>query len=860
MRKALLFLIIFVVLLLAPTGIRYLQFYQPGGGEREAPPMYEAAEIPAVPTPASTAFRDDPEPGQGVVLLDVAHANQFALDEINYLDNRLAARGFDLISFDGGDLASALRPVNAFVVIAPVDNFAPEEVRAVHNFVARGGRLLLVGDPTRFAIDVEEDMLLGVTVTLESNEIPLNALANTFDISFNGDYLYNTQENEGNFRNIVLRRSGFAEDALVDGLEQLAFYSTHSLQLGPASEALITADDNTWSSDTDRAGGLVLAASGGNGRVLALGDVHFLTTPYNTVYDNGQFVTRIADFLTATEDRQLALSDFPYFFGPAINLVYTGAPQLGPDAFDEVIALQRALRDVGKRLDLVTTPPEGTDTLYAGLYNEAEDVDELLQTAGVTLVIEPPIAEEQSAKETNEEADSQEAAADETAVPPTRIIQSPLGSVQMSGTALILLDESDGARRMVVLAASADGLESALRRLINLVPLDADATTTDCLTQANLALCPTNVANEPVEAVLETGGMPDTAVSEPDEEAEEDTDAPPADEDEATPELDAALQGSIGLGDTVEGTLEGAQGHGWTFSDGPVFIDITAEPAADLDIVLEVYAPDNELLRSIDREITGLPERVVGLEIPDDGRYTIVVRDFFERGGDYTLTVSEGEELPAKIISSIFIFADDNGEPLDSGTTSAAELAALLEDNYATTVWTSTDDGPLGEVALDAFDLVIWDSGDFRDEEGFLGEDAVAIFNYIEAGGSVLVIGSSPTLLGGPELAPLEDIEFTGTHPILLDGFEAGQVIELDQVYETALSDQPRDPTGLDITFLLRGPASEGAGNVIGLASSEPTLDNQRSALLLFPFTALPNDVQETLLFNLIRWFESSSE
>ncbi|MCZ7671467.1 MAG: hypothetical protein M5U34_32200 [Chloroflexi bacterium] len=72
-----------------------------------------------------------------------------------------------------------------------------------------------------------------------------------------------------------MKGTGFAEDELVDGLEQLAAYSAHSIQTGPDAKALITADENTWSSATDRPGGLIFAASSENGRVLALGDVHF---------------------------------------------------------------------------------------------------------------------------------------------------------------------------------------------------------------------------------------------------------------------------------------------------------------------------------------------------------------------------------------------------------------------------------------------------------------------------------------------------------------------------------------------------------------------------------------------------------
>jgi hypothetical protein len=290
MRRAityLIYLVIFVVLLLLPSALRYLRYYGVEGAERQQPPVYEPASVPArVPTPAASAYIDDPEVGQGWVLLDAAHDNRFELNEINYLDSRLAARGYELLPYkegdlaSKGDLASALRPVSAFVVIAPMADFAEDEVLAIGDFVERGGRLLLVGDPTRFELTFdEEDDFDPFSYTVSTDEIALNSLANEFDLVFNGDYLYNTVDNEGNFQNIVLNQDGFAEDELTRELEQLAFYGSHSIQVGPGGRPLLSADDNTWSSATDRSGGLALAALGGADRVLALGDIDFLSEP-----------------------------------------------------------------------------------------------------------------------------------------------------------------------------------------------------------------------------------------------------------------------------------------------------------------------------------------------------------------------------------------------------------------------------------------------------------------------------------------------------------------------------------------------------------------------------------------------------
>ncbi|NJN54594.1 MAG: DUF4350 domain-containing protein, partial [Anaerolineae bacterium] len=135
--------------------------------------------------------------------------NAFTESEIGYLNGRLSARGYSVIPFTGGSLAAALRAVNAYLVMAPIRPFTNAEILAVQNFVANGGRLLLVGDPTRYNIVVEED-LFDFVVIIEDDKIPLNSLAAAFDLNFNGDYLYNLTENEGNFRNIIVgaRRVG----------------------------------------------------------------------------------------------------------------------------------------------------------------------------------------------------------------------------------------------------------------------------------------------------------------------------------------------------------------------------------------------------------------------------------------------------------------------------------------------------------------------------------------------------------------------------------------------------------------------------------------------------------------------------
>lgn len=957
-------ILLFLFLLAAPIAARYIHYYGITGPfftERQKPAPFLPHDVPQrVPTPAAGDFSDEPTPGQGYVLLDQAHKNEFIPSELSYLQGRLAARGFQTLTYDGGDLAAALRPATAFIVIAPLADFSRQETQAVVDFVNRGGRLLLIGDPTRFRIDFRETDF-SFQLLIEGSQIPLNTLAGRFDLTFNGDYLYNMEENEGNFRNIILRQEGFGDHPLTENVERLVFYGSHSLQVGPGAQSLLMADENTWSSATDRPGGLTVAALGGNGRVLALGDLSFLTEPYYTVFDNGRFVSQIADFLTERE-RAFNLYDFPFFYGDNVDLIFTGAPDLGPAAFQDLIDLQTAFRRAEKSLSLAAAPGQGRDALYLGLYNQSEEVAGILAAADVELVIDPPLVDEEEAENdiengNNENGQEEEAEEDDEEPESRRLIRSPLGQIQMSGTALVLLHEENGQRSVVVLAASKEGLDTIVGQLIGLVNLDAGHTLAGCFVQENLALCPTGIADEPVEAELDTGGAPEPRIPDEDDEVEE---PPPSD-------IGADIQGTISLGQTVEAVLEEGQLHGWLFSDGPARVDIIAQGSEEVDLVLELYDPDNQLLEAVDLTFTGGEERLDAYPIPDDGVYTIVVYDYFGEAGGYTLTVQEAQpaEIDAEIqgeltldepvsgelagdeahawtytsdgteavniillgegdmdavlelydpegflvervdqtlrgeeeridnlemeagvytivvsdffemggsyiltieeaslvengpgapINSIFILADDDGAAQTTGFTSVAQLAAQLAGQYEVAVWSMAEDGELDLDAFDGYDLLIWDSGDYRREDSFFDDLTFLVIEFMEAGGRLLVNGLTPPLFEPFDLASLGEAVIAGDHPVLLDGFSQGQTLSLDRVYDVALIEFPDE--GLDegeFVFLVHGPDSPYPGAIVGFAIEEDN-SGTKAVFLMTPFVALDDQAQTLLLNNLLVW------
>lgn len=571
--------------------------------------------------------------------------------------------------------------------------------------------------------------------------------------------------------------------------------------------------------------------------------------------------------------------------------MYLGDPDLGADAFDEIVTLQDTFRQANLNLTLANTPAEGHDVLYVGLYNQIdESLINLLSDREIYLYIDPPLltAEEEAALEAETEEEDEgivlDVGEDEAEATPTpaavRVIDSPLGSVQMSGSSLIIFEPlENGQRAVYVLAASKKGLENSIGKLLDLVPLDSDYRLQDCLVTAELAFCPSDVSNEKVEAELLTGGTASTPAAD-DEEAEEE-DEPVADEDEEDTEddfdsdktlddLELTDQGEIALGDVVEGTTnEDEQYHAWTFSEGPAEVDIVLTGGDDFDGILELYDPDGNFVDSSDSTFSGGVESLEEISL-DEGSYTIVVSDFFINGGDYELTVAEAGSAPADEedepaddeeddtseddtgIPTVFVYVDDNGVLLDENLETPADIADLLGDGYEVTIWSATDDGALPEDVGD-YDYFIWDSGAYRDEEGSSEDDSFIIFELLLNDGKMLLLGSAPPLLEPfDELTVVSDMEFTDANATLLTGFEEGEVIEMETSFTGGVlyADDAGDD---DIMYLLRGPESENAGEILGSAYAD-TESEARLLFLAVPLQALPADVQTELLSNIMAW------
>ena len=341
----------------------YFFFYR---GGYDAP---QTVEIPfdSIVSPASShsTFTEVPQLRHGLLLVDLSHRNDFNEGEISSLLARVSDRGHD-IEFIGGSrrlvsserrdlLEENLRQANSLAVILPDEPFSREEVGLVEQFVAKGGRLLLVSDPTRRS--------------------DINSLAERFGLIFQPDYLFNSVDYDINFQNIFIQ--DFRPDEITEGLGRIALYTAGSVK--SSSPGLAYTDANTHSSIVERVEPHYPIAKGSDGRVLAVYDLTFMVPPQNSILDNDRLIANIADYLTNSE-RKFDLDDFPFFFQDEVDILL-GRSSL----FDEGTEMKALLSDFQIGSEIVGAENITQDTVFLGLYEDAPDVAQYLEIAGIRI-------------------------------------------------------------------------------------------------------------------------------------------------------------------------------------------------------------------------------------------------------------------------------------------------------------------------------------------------------------------------------------------------------------------------------------------------------------------------------------------
>ncbi len=368
-NRNLLFPAVFVAAALVALLARVLWFYP-------APWRYSAPEVPESTFPSAAVLSDEYDAAANLevenllVLVDTGHSNEFNEAEMSVPLGRFTTNGADVEFVGSGfDLIQGLHQAHALIIFAPSSEFAADEIKAIQEFVDKGGRVIIFGEPTR-----------------QRNVEGLNSLANVFGVTYLNDYIYNMVENDGGFRNVIFTE--FAGDVPVtDGVNEVVFQTAYSLR-AVQDQAIILGDDNTFSSSSEKPGGVIAAAMAGEGRVLFMPDLTFLTSPYNTFVDNDVLLDNIVAF-ALTGERAYDLADFPYFFNTDVQVVYAEPTTLN-NTLDDAINLRTALTDSGLTANLAEEMDEGSGLVYLALYENADgDILSQLEADGVTISEDP---------------------------------------------------------------------------------------------------------------------------------------------------------------------------------------------------------------------------------------------------------------------------------------------------------------------------------------------------------------------------------------------------------------------------------------------------------------------------------------
>lgn len=448
MRK--LIWIIPLVIILAVVGGRL--FYYGGFGSSYA------AHSPELPTSDFKAFAksarleavDNPTVNKGVVAVDYTHSNALYIEELNVLFSKIVNRGFsyelilDTAIEDGASsdeettspLADKLRYAQALILPLPRTEYTPEEIAEIKNFVQKGGRVLIIGDPTR-------------TVVVEA----LNSIAGVFGIIYANDYLYSLTNNDNNYRNVVY--ANFKESPLTKGLgedSKVIFYGGNSIN-APGHE-IILGDETTHSSISEGGRMMAAAALTANDQVLAIGDLTFLGEPYSAAESNGTFITNIADFLTGGK-RDFELKDFPFFMNPAVDVVFDNSLVLNSQ-FNNSVKLKEFLEKNERTVTFTDKIGDKNDVIFVGRFDEAEPVKDFLADGGITILAldEEDMVDKPASELTHKE---EEAVTD---APPNeedrfvsgRIRIEGVGELERGGSTLFYLDQKDGRNVFIILS------------------------------------------------------------------------------------------------------------------------------------------------------------------------------------------------------------------------------------------------------------------------------------------------------------------------------------------------------------------------------------------------------------------------
>ncbi len=213
---------------------------------------------------------------------------------------------------------------------------------------------------------------------------------------------------------------------MTQGLKEIVLYTAGSVKsTGPG--LAFTDNSNTRSSITDQIAQFQPLVWGNRNNVLALYDLTFMIPPQDSILDNGQLISNLADFLT-TGTRDFELSDFPNYLDGEVDILVEQ-----PSLFSLGVDLKNRLSVAGVGATLRGVEDIARDTIILGLYADSPRAARYLAESGIQL-------------------------GEDLSTPFT-------SNIELEGTAIILLGRNQDRDALVILADSTESLKDAVKQL-----------------------------------------------------------------------------------------------------------------------------------------------------------------------------------------------------------------------------------------------------------------------------------------------------------------------------------------------------------------------------------------------------------
>jgi hypothetical protein len=838
-------IIVGLLLLIAPSAIRF--FLYSSAPTTYTPPAIPTAAIAATPIPTITSVAVAELPAvpelpvrRGPVVVDLAHYSAINRDRFQLLASALAAQGVDLRfwlptialssvkSFtEFPDQSEALQRIltdaSALVVVSPFFLYSDKEVQVVEQFLADGGRLLVISDP-----DIESDAARDT-----------NSLAAPFNVIFNEDYLYDTIDNDANY--IHFFQAGFFDQAADLAGSRIGFYGGRSIdgavtpQVRSAATTLSSLRIGQSEFTTVAIGGL--HATNTVGRVLALSDFDVLTDPYVTRFDNRRMLDFVVGFLAGGERNQ-TIADFPAFFGKHVALIVESSEPVGAQTVSKAAEIQRALEFSGRSLALGATSwltdsaaANEADLLYVARYVDAERSTTLLNDAGFALeerVITPtpPAARAAPAVTT-----------------PTPAASPPIASPESSPTPeeATPLPELPPVTPAPDLPLPTPALENTPLTLLKspVLPPWRDVFAMQAPTPTPPGQTPAVETPAPVEE-------PTAALAGEDESGDEPTPTEePLPESTVQPTATAEVQPTP----TVQVYLARNDGMQLLAEETQLFIQ--RSEAGGRKIVAVLGASDAALNAGLTRLLN---RDFIGCLIQDE----LVVCPFIAGASPATqMTPQNAVATPQRESddAALIVIVDNNRDASEDEVSEAELYAALLaRAGYSAELWSTRTDGYPALDDLRKFGWVIWSDAAYE-QSGVRGEALQVIGGLINNGGKITISSRMPFFsVSGEPASPIADVVVADELPALVAGLPTDPIVLPEGL--PAVVPLVRNPgEGADaVVAMRRGPASEAAdAPVLTLFTDSDANEPQGAKLLLFTLslTWLPDDVAAQLVKNM---------